>query len=190
MSNLIFFAVAGLVLLVVFLLLALQDHPQTDGDGSASTALSQMVTLEATSFVRADRLLDATEYKLLRSNPDLIQVAARLRKDRQEIALLWIDALLKDLNALWRFRRFVVQRGAPSNLGEEWGIFGSFVRALFLLKLLKLSIRTLGPFAFVHITSSAYLPVEAMSRAAARALERIPSSGWSDLGRTWTRSAA
>jgi hypothetical protein len=181
---------AGVVLFVVFVLLAVHERPAVDADASTFAALSQMVTLEATSFIRPNRLLDDGEYRLLKSNPDLLEVAARLRKDRQKLALLWIDALLKDLDSLWRFRRFVIQRGAPAHLSEEWTIFRSFVGALFFLKVLRLSIVTLGPFAFVRITRGASRPVEAMSQAAARSLERIPSTGWSDVGRAWTRTAA
>src|SRR6185295_6363274 len=160
MSNLLLFILAGLVRLVVFILLAFQDETSAVADASASAALSQMVTLEATPFVRPNLLLDDEEYRLLKSNPDLIQVAERLRKDRQDLALLWIDALLKDLGSLWRFRRFVIQRGAPTHLSEEWTIFRSFIGALFFLKVLRLSIVTLGPFAFVRITRGACRPVE------------------------------
>jgi hypothetical protein len=190
MIDLFLFILAGLVLLIVFVFLGLQGPPKTDADASALTALGHMVVLEGPSFVQGDRLLDDAEYRLLKSNPDLNQVAARLRRDRRELALLWINALLKDLDALWRFRQFVIQRGAPTKFGEEWVIIRSFVVALVFLNLLKLSVLTLGPFAFARIARHAYRPVDAMSQAAASALGRIPSTGWPDLERAWTRTAA
>jgi hypothetical protein len=190
MIDLFFIIFTGLVLLIVFLLLGLQGPPKADADAAALAALGQMVSLKGASFVQGDRLLDDTEYRLLRSNPDLRQVAAQFRRDRRELTLVWIDALLEDLEALWRFRRFVIQRGAPTKPGEEWAILRSFIVAVILLNLVKLSVLTLGPFAFSRMARRARRPVDAMSRAAANALARVPSTGWSDLERAWTSTAA
>jgi hypothetical protein len=190
MIGLFLFILAGVVLLITFLALGLQGPPKTDVDASAVAALGQMVSLKETSFVHGDRLLDDTEYRLLRSNPDLSQVAAQFRRDRRELALVWIDVLLEDLEALWRFRRFVIQRGAPTKPGEEWAILRSFIVAVILLNLVKLSVLTLGPFAFSRVAHRAGRPVDAMSRAAASVLARVPSTGWSDLERAWTSTTA
>ena len=164
-----------------------------DVDASAVAAMGQMVGLKGASFVQGDRLLDDTEYQLLRSNPDLRQVAAQYRKNRRELALMWIDVLLKDLHALWLFRQFVIQRGgAPTKPGEdeEWVILRSFVVAVILLNLVKVSVFILGPFALSRMACGARRPVDAVSRAAASALARIPSTGWSDLERAWTNTTA
>lgn len=190
MIDLFLFVVAGLILLIAFVFLGLQGPPKTDADASAVAALGQMVSLKGTSLVQGDRLLDDTEYRLLRSDPDLRQVAARYRKDRRELALLWIDVLLKDLQALRRFRRFVIQRGAPTKPGEEWAILRSFIVAVISLNLVKLSVLTLGPFAFSRMARRARRPVDAMSRAAANTLSRVPSTGWAELERAWTSTAA
>lgn len=189
MIDLFLFIVAGVVLSIGFLLLGLQGPPK-DADASALAAVGQMVSLEGTSFVHGDRLLDDAEYRVLRSNPALHPVAAQLRKDRRELALLWINVLLTDLRALWRFRRFVIQRGAPTRFGEEWAILRSLIAAMVFLNLLKLSVLALGPFAFARMARHAYYPVDAMSRAAAIVLGRIPSAGWPDLERAWMSTGA
>ena len=190
MIDLFLFILAGLVLLIAFVLLGFQGPPKTDADATALEALGQMLSLKGASFVQGDRLLDDTEYRLLRSNPDLHEVAARFRKDRRDLALLWIDVLLKDLEALWRFRRFIIQRGAPTKSGEEWAILRSYIVAQVLLNLMRVSVLTLGPFAFSHLARHARHPVDAMSRAAANALARVPSAGWSELERAWTSTTA
>ncbi len=188
MIDLLLAMLTGIVLLIAFLLLGLQGPPKAGADALA--AVGQMVSLEGTSFVQGDRLLDDAEYRLLKSNPALNQVAARLRKDRRELALLWIDVLLKDLRALWRFRRFVIQRGAPTRLGEEGAILRSFIVAVVFLNLLKLSVLTLGPFAFARMARRACHSVDAMTQAAAQILGRVPSAGWADLERAWTSTTA
>lgn len=190
MMDLFLFILAGAFLLTIFLLLGLQGPPKTDADASALVAMGQMVTLEGTSFVQGDRLLDDAEYRMLRSNPDLHPVAARFRKDRRELALLWISVLLSDLKALWRFRRFVIQRGAPTRRSEEWAVLRSLIAAVIFLNLLRLAVLILGPFAFSRMARRARHPVDLMSRAAANVLGRVPSSGWPDLERAWTSTTA
>jgi hypothetical protein len=190
MINLFLFIAAGLVLLIAFVFLGLQGPPKADTDASALAAVGQMVSLGGTSFVQGDRLLDDTDYRMLRSNPELNQIAVHFRKDRRDLALLWINALLKDLEALWRFRRFVIRRGAPTSLGEEWAILRSLIVAVIFLNLLKLSVLTLWPFAFSRMSRRACHPVDSMARAAAGVLGRIPSAGWSDVERAWTSTAA
>jgi hypothetical protein len=190
MIGLFLFILAAFILLIAFLAQGFQGQAKPEADASARIALGQMVTLQATSFVQGDRLLDDAEYLLLRANPQLRQLAGQLRKDRRELALLWIRALLQDLHSLWRFRRFVIQHGAPAKFGEEWAIVHSYVVAVIFLNLLKLSVLVSGPFAFARFARRAYFPVEAMSRAAANILARVPSAGWPDLERTWTTSTA
>ena len=189
MTNLFIFIVVGIALLMAFLLLGLQGPAKVDKDASALTAVAQIVTLQGTSFVNGDRLLDDAEYRLLKSNPDLHPVAAKLWRERRELALLWIDALHRDLRILWRFRQFVIQRGAPTHLSEEWAILRSLIAAVIFLRLLRLSVLTLGPFALTGMTRRARHPVDSMSRAAASVLGRVPSAGWSDLERAWAATA-
>jgi hypothetical protein len=190
MIDLILVSAMGMILLIVFLILGLQGPPKADPDTAALTAVGQMVSLAGNSFVQGDRLLDDAEYRLLRSNPALYPVAVRLRRDRRELALVWIDALLADLQTLWRFRRFVIQQGAPTKLAEEWSILRALIAAIIFLNLLKLSVLALGPFAFARMARHAHRSVDAMSRASAMALGRIPAAGWPDLERAWMSARA
>jgi hypothetical protein len=185
MIPVVFTVALGAILLMMFLILGLQGPQEANADAVALTAVNQMVNRSGNSFIQGNCLLDDAEYRMLRSNPALHPVAVQLRSDRRELALLWINALLTDLRALWRFRRFVIQRGAPTKLGEEWAILRSLVAAMIFLNLLKLSVLALGPFAFAHAARHASLPVDAMSRAAASVLGRVPSTGWPDLQRAW-----
>lgn len=188
MSDLLLFVfiLSGLVLLITFLFLGFPPPRRADKDDLAMIAVTEIVGPGGISFVRGERLLDDTEYKLLQSNPALSQVAVRLRSDRQELVLLWINTLLNDLRALWRFRQFVIRNGAPTRLSEEWVIFRSFVGAVLFLNTLKVSVVVFGPYAFSKATRRAYSCVETMFQAAAAVLGRTPQAGWSDLGRTWT----
>jgi hypothetical protein len=190
MIDLVLFIFLGLALLIVFVLLGLQGPPKTMPDASAMAAVGQMVSLQGASFIHGERLLDDAEYQLLRTNPVLRPVAERLRKDRRELALLWISSLLSDLNTLWRFRRFLIRRGAPARLREELAILRSFLVAVIFLNLLKVSILTLGPFAFSRMTRRAGRLVESMSHATAGMLGRIPPAGWPELERAWMSTAA
>ena len=190
MIPLVLAVVMGVILLMMFLLLGLQGSQEAKADTVTLSAVTQMVNLSGNSFIQGNRLLDDAEYRILRSNPALYPVAAKLRRDRRELALLWIEALLTDLRTLWRFRRFVIQRGAKTNLGEEWAILRSLVAAMIFLNLLKLSVLALGPFAFARAARHASLPVDGMSRAAANVLGRIPSAGWPDLQRAWMATGA
>lgn len=186
MNDLLLFIVAGVVLLCAFLFLGLQGPQRVDKDDLALAALAEIVSLGGTSFVRGEQLLDDSDYQLLLSNPALSKVAARFRRDRQELVLLWISVLLNDLLALWRFRKFLIRNGATTRLTEEWVIFRSFIGAVLFLNALKFSVVAFGPYAFSQVTRRAHGSVELMSQAAAAALRRTPQAGWSNLGRAWT----
>jgi hypothetical protein len=190
MIGLILFGIVGLGLFVGFLFMGLQGAPKKLPDSSAVTAVVQMVSLEGSSFTHANRLLDDADYEMLRSHPALQQVAKQFRKDRQELALLWVSVLLSDLGTLWRFRRFLIQQGAPARLGEELDILRSFVVSVIFLNLLKALIHTSGPFVFLRMTRRAGRLVDRMSYAAASALGRIPAAGWAEVERSWTSTAA
>lgn len=187
MIAIFLFVIVGLLLFGSFLLLGFQGTPKAVPDSSAVTAVSQMVNL---SLVDSNRLLDDTEYLLLRSNPALVGVARRLRKERQELALQWISLLLNDLKALWRFRRFLIRSGAPTALGEEYGILQAFVISVVLLNLMRVSIRVAGPFVLPRAGRRAGRLVVQMSYAAASVLHRIPTAGWPEVERGWTSGVA
>jgi len=190
MINLILFAILGSLLFGSFIVLALQASPKSLPDSSAVQAVTEIINLEGSSFSNARRLLDDTDYQLLCSNPDLRRLAERLRTDRRQLALTWISLLQADLLTLWRFRRFLIQRGVQSSLSEELGTLQALLLSLLLLNFLRFSIRTVGPFALPRATRQAGQLVESMSKGAALVLGRIPAAGWAEIERSWVKSAA
>jgi len=190
MINLILFAILGLLLFGSFIALALPANPKSLPDSSAVQAVTDIINLEGSSFSNARRLLDDTDYQLLCSNPDLRRLAERLRNERRQLALTWISLLQNDLLTLWRFRRFLIQRGVQSSLGEELGTLQALLLSLVLLNFLRLSVRTIGPFALPRATRQAGQLVESMSKGAALVLGRIPATGWAEIERSWVKSAA
>ena len=190
MINLILFAILGLLLFGSFIVLALQGSPKSLPDSSAVRAVTEIINLEGSSFSNARRLLDDTDYQLLCSNPDLRRLAERLRHERRQLALTWISLLQSDLLTLWRFRRFLIQRGVQSSVSEELGTLQALVLSLVLLNFLRISVRTVGPFALPRVTRQAGQLVEGMSKGAALVLGRIPAAGWAEIERSWVKTAA
>lgn len=190
MINLILFAILGLLLFGTFIVLALQGGPRSLPDSSAVRAVTEIINLEGSSFSNARRLLDDTDYQLLCSNPDLRRLAERLRNERRQLALTWISLLQGDLLTLWRFRRFLIQRGVQSSLSEELGTLQALVLSLVLLNFLRISVRTVGPFALPRVTRQAGQLVESMSKGAALVLARIPAAGWAEIESSWVKTAA
>jgi hypothetical protein len=153
-------------------------------------AVTQIINLEGSSFANARRLLDDTDYQTLCSNPDLRRLAEKLRNERKQLVLMWISTLQSDLITLWRFRRFLVHRGVPSSLKEELSTLQALTLSLAMLVFIKLSIRTVGPFALPRATRQAGQMVDSMSKGAAVVLGRIPAAGWAEIERSWANSAA
>jgi len=78
----------------------------------------------------------------------------------------------------------------PSNVKEELGTLQALVLSLVLLNVLRVSIRTVGPFALPRATRQAGQLVDSMSKGAALVLGRIPVAGWAEIERSWVKSAA
>lgn len=190
MINLIVFTVLGLVLFGSFVFLAFQGSPKSLPDSSAVRAVTDIISLEGSSFSSARRLLDDTDYQLLCSNPDLRRLAERLRNERRQLALAWISMLQGDLLTLWRFRRFLIQRGVPSSVTEELRTLQMLLSSLVLLSFIRVSIRAVGPFALPRATRQAGQLVDSMSKGAALVLGRIPAAGWAEIERSWVNGAA
>jgi hypothetical protein len=188
MTGLLFFAIVGIALFIGFVVMSLRGVPQGVPESTLG-AFSQIVTLQGSSFANPIRLLDDTEYQIFLSNPDLHNVAKQFRKERRELALLWISLLLGDLRLLWRFRRFLIRQGVAATLGEELETLRVFVLSLLLLSAVKASIWMWGPFVFARATRRARYGVEQMSYVTAGLLGRVPQAGWAEIERNWLRSA-
>jgi uncharacterized protein YjeT (DUF2065 family) len=180
----------GFGLFVCFLIMGIRCSPRTTPDSLVVSAVHRIVGLEGLSFAHFELLLEDSDYRMLRSLPALLGTAKQFRKDRGELAILWIGLLLKDLKNLWRFRRFLVRRGAPAGFTEEVKIGCTFVFSFFLLHALTFLIRCWGPFALPGATRQAKRMVETMCYAPARVLRRIPETGWAEIAQSWARSAA
>jgi hypothetical protein len=182
------FGAMGLLLFFVFLKIAMQGLPKAESSSHAISAVGQMVSLQGLSFKGAQQLFEPTEYRLLKSTPELAQVAKSFRKERKALVLLWISLLQQDVKSLWRFRRFLVRSGVPATFGEEADIFGTAILAILSLHFLYAFVWVLGPFAFSGVTRSIRSLVEGVSSASARILERLPQSGWPEVERHWLES--
>jgi hypothetical protein len=189
MIELFLFVIIGIILFAGFLVLGFKGSPRTAPDSSVVSAVGQMVRLEGLAFPNAPVLLDESEYQLLCSNPYLHEVAKRFRRERQELAIAWISLLQADLKTLWRFHRFLISRGAPSQFREEIEILQTYILSVILLSVLKALIRTSGPFALSRAARRARRLVDNMSDAAANSLGRIPPTGWPELERSWASAA-
>ncbi len=180
--------VLGLLLFLVFLIIAMQGLPKVQPSSDAVSAVGQMVSLQGLSFKGAQQLLESTEYRLLRSTPELSEVAKSFRKERKALVLLWISFLQRDVKSLWRFRRFLVRTGVPATLKEEAEVFGAAILALVCLSFMRVFVLVSGPFAFSSAAAGMRSLVERVSRASAIILERLPQSGWPELERNWLKS--
>jgi hypothetical protein len=190
MIQIFILVVVGIVLFFAFLKIAVQGPSSAAPDSSAVLAVQQMVNLDGLSFDGGGRLFDPAEFHMLQSSPELREVAAAHRKERQALALLWISLLLNDVNHLWRFRRFLVRSGVPATAGEEMQILSDAVQAMLFLGFLRIVILTLGPFAFSGAARNAQQVVEKMSHSSANVLGRLPRHGWSEIERAWHKGLA
>ena len=190
MIQIILLILVGLALFLVFLRIALQGPSYSAPDSSAVLALRQMVNLDGLSFAPGLRLLDPSEFEMLRGTAELREVAAAYRKERQALALIWISLLRNDVQGLWRFRRFLVRNGVQATMGEETRILADAVRATLFLSFLRVVIVTFGPFAFSGAARNAHRMVERMSETSASVLDRLPRHGWPEIERAWQKGIA
>ncbi len=189
MTHIALWLFVGLILFFVFLKIAIQGPAATAPDSNAIMAVRQMVHLRGLSFPNAQRFWDPAEYEMLRSTPELSRVTMTFRRDRQTLALLWISLLLDDVNALWRFRRFLVRNGIHAQVSEELQILQTALGAVIFLNLLRIFVTVAGPFALAGAARRGRRLVERMSYASAGVLDRMPRAGWADVERDWLKSS-
>src|SRR6185437_5188212 len=92
MIPLVIFAFFGLVLFVFILAVSLQNIPKKEEDAAAVIAVGEMLRLDSLSVRCADHILDSSDYQTLCTNPELAEVAKRLRRERRDLALFWYAA--------------------------------------------------------------------------------------------------
>jgi len=190
MTQIAVLVLIGIVLFFAFLKIAIQGPAANAPDSTALLAVRQMVHLNGLSFLDVQRLLDPVELQMLQATPELREVARVFRKERQAMALLWVDLLLEDVDSLWRFRRFLVRNGVHAKLGEEFQILLTAITAVLFLHFLRIVLRFAGPFALAGAARGARRLVEKMSYASAGVLDRLPRAGWAEIERGWLNSLA
>lgn len=190
MTPLFLLVIAGVGLFAAFLFIAFGGKKAPQPHVDAVTAVGQMIRLGGLSFTNSKRLLDDSEYRVLIAHPQMKGVAKHLLSERRQLVLQWIEVLSSDLTTLWRFRRFLVRRGAPVQPGEEFKVLRTFVFCWALLMGLKLAIRVAGPFALPGLVRQANGFVGRMSDVTASTLGRLPTSGWMEIERSWAAQAA
>ena len=107
MNELVFFLIAGAVFLFLFLFWFLKGQPRTPDETVVMKELEQVVSLLGLASTKSALILDDSDYRLLRSNPQMWSLARELRRDRRAIVLLWLKHLQQDVRTLWRFRRLL-----------------------------------------------------------------------------------
>ena len=179
--------IAAFILFFSIVLVSINASPRNSAKRSALIAVDEILKLDSMSIKNVNRMFDGSEYRALKENPALAQIAGRLRKDRQQLALTWLSLLRKDLKKLFRFHSFLIRGGVPAELGEELEILYTLVWSLLFLAVLKSFVRVCGPFAFHGVTHRARLTVQALCHASAKLLSKLPSNQWQDIAQNWQR---
>lgn len=190
MITLVFFAFVGAMLFFSLLLVAQKNWPTATNEAAALIAVGEILKLESLSLRISKQILDSTDYRILRANPALAEVAKRFRRERRDLALLWFCMLLDDLKTLRRFRGFLIRGGLPTQFYEEVQVAYCLCTSVIFLNFLRALVCTCGPFALHTVIRRATAPIERMSRASAMLLNRLPSSRWHEIANQWLTSAS
>lgn len=182
---LLLYVILALLLFCGIVVASIGTSPQKASRSRALLAVNEMVKLDSALVRNADQMFDDAEYRLLRSNPALAPVARRLRKERQELALMWLALLVRDLRKLSRFRSFLIRGGVSTETSDEIAVFFTFVSSMLFLTALRLFVRVFGAFAARGIASRARVAIEASSHASARVLDRLPFGTWGEVAHNW-----
>ena len=185
MNELVFFLIAGAVFLLLFLFWFLKGQPRTADETVVMKELEQVVSLLGLASTKSALILDDSDYRFLRSNPQMWSLARELQRDRRAIVLLWLNHLQQDVRTLWRFRRLLVRNGVSVRLSEEFYIATTAVLALAYLFALRAVVSVVGPFALPALLRQARKLVEAGSRSCAQLLDRVPPAMRPEIERQW-----
>lgn len=147
--------------------------------------LMELVELRALSFQNSSRLFSNTDYRLLRAEPRLGEIAKRLRIDRRQLALQWLAAVRSDVSSLWRLRRLLAAYGVSEGTMVELSITVEVIFILAWISALRLCVFLLGPFAFHRIVAMGRRQVETYSRCCRSTLARLPRNKWPQFKAEW-----
>ena len=190
MANLTILLLAGGLLFICFLVLAIVSFPRATPDFASLHRLQEIVSLSGLDFGLADRLLDDSDYLLLRSREQLRPVAAQLRRDRQKIILLWLRYLREDVKSLWRFRRFLALHGVPVTAAEEVRIGAMTVCAIVFVDVMRMVVFVFGPVALPRFFGAATKQVRAICYLCTGFLSRVPAATLPKMQQMWAQEIA
>jgi hypothetical protein len=183
--------ILGLFSLIVFvcfcLFLVLFLAPERAPEKTESEICETIAGLSLANTHAFDMLIGDSDYRVLRTKPELKAVSAKFRRDRRRIALLWLGELKKDVRLVWEFRRFLVRNGLPVTFREEAAIAFSGYFALLYLAAMSGIVFTCGPFVLAQTIRTARVPVERLSRLGAGLLARAPAAQKAQLELRWTK---
>ncbi|MFQ5696149.1 MAG: hypothetical protein ACE5HB_09185 [Terriglobia bacterium] len=185
MNELTLYLIAGVVLLLLFLFWFLRGRPGSADREAPLENFEKIVSLQSVPFDKAHLVFDPADYKRLHSIPRLRPLARQLRRDRREMALLWLASMQEDVRNLWRFRRLLVRNGVSTTLGEEARVGAASVLALFALLTLRFLVLLAGPFVLPPFLLWARRRVEATRTLCAELLSRVPRSSWPEIESQW-----
>lgn len=177
--------IVSFILFSGIVLASISTSPQNTSTSPALLAVNEMVKLDSVVIKNPNQIFDDAEYRLLKSDPELVAIAHRLRRDRQELALTWLDLLIRDIRKLFRFHSLLVRGGVPIELSEEVAVFFRFVSSILLLAVFRSCIRLCGPFALHGTARRAKVAIESLCCASANALDRLPPRRWGEVAQTW-----
>jgi hypothetical protein len=178
------------ILLLCFALVALGRKARTKNEDSldSETEFSRMLRLTSLEF-DSTILFSDTDYRLLASEPKLRLLARELHKDRKGIALEWLAELQKDVFSMWRFRSFLTRLGV-GGIRDEFLEAVRSLRLLCLLRVIRISVKLFGPYAFGKTIISLRTGVEKIKRSCAATLHDLPRERWPQIAAEWQRVQA
>jgi hypothetical protein len=141
---------------------------------------------EAFSFDLAS-LCGKDDYRQLGTRPELESVRRKFWRDRRRIMVMWLGDLERDVRVLWEFRRFLVRNGLQATLKEEVAVACAALVALLYVKMLRVTIFLLGPFAVPRAVQNARSLVQVLSRRDGALLSRVPIPRKAEIERKWAQ---
>lgn len=186
-AHLVIVAFFSLVFLCLCLFSFFFLRPENAPTTNETAGRYAIAGLSAANVPHVDLVFRDTDYRMLRTRPDLRPICVKLRRDRRRIALMWLGELQRDVRILWEFRRFLVRHGLPVTIGEEVAIGCGACFALFYLKTLRIIVFTSGPFVFSGALRSARVPVDRLSTKGSVLLARAPIALRTEIEQSWTQ---
>lgn len=186
MIQLVLMLAIGLFLLALCLAIFVRAVRETSGNSSNSDSeLSKVLRLSSLECGDPGRIFSDADYRVLASEPRLRPLARELWQDRRLIALKWLRGCQRDVIAMWRFRRFLVSRGASNTVREELSATCRSLGLIFLLAVLRVSVWLWGPYAFTMIVVGIRDDARQLRSACTRTLERLPQGKRPQVAAEW-----